>query len=87
MGYHDSLDAIRKSVAAGKVEITIDGADVVFSGGTFGHRDFLKKELRGTDFHWDGDRKCRKASVGSPYSPNRALIEEISGNNDIFCGM
>ena len=55
MGYHDSLNAIKKSVAAGKVEITIDGVDVVFSGDTFRHKDFL--------------------------------IEEISGNNDIFCGM
>ena len=80
MGYHDSLNAIKKSVAAGKVEITIDGVDVVFSGDTFRHKDFLKKELRSTDFHWE-------ASVGSLYSLNRALIEEISGNNDIFCGM
>ena len=45
MGYHDSLNAIKKSVAAGKVEITIDGVDVVFSGDTFRHKDFLKKEL------------------------------------------
>ena len=42
MGYHDSLNAIKKSVAAGKVEITIDGVDVVFSGDTFRHKDFLK---------------------------------------------
>lgn len=87
MGYHNSFNAIKKSVAAGQVEITIDGGDVVFSGDTFRHKDFLKKELRSTDFHWDRDRKCWKASVGSLYSINRALIEEISGDNDIFCGM
>jgi hypothetical protein len=87
MGYHDSLNAIKKSVADGQVEIAIDGGDVVFSGDTFRHKDFLKKELRSTDFHWDRDRKCWKASVGSLYSLNRALIEEISGDDDIFCGM
>lgn len=87
MGYHDSLNAIKKAVAAGQVEIAIDGGDVVFSGDTFRHKDFLKKELRGTDFHWDRDRKCWKASVGSLYSLDKSLIEEISGDDDIFCGM
>lgn len=87
MGYHDSLNAIKKSVASGQVEIAIDGGDVVFSGDTFRHKDFLKKELRGTDFHWDKDRKCWKVSIGSLYSLDKYLIEEIAGDCDMFSGM
>lgn len=87
MGYNNSLNAVKKAVANGQLSVELEGDEVVFSGHTFQHKDFLKRELSSTDFHWDRDRKCWKVSVGSLYSLNRALIEEISGDDDIFCGM
>lgn len=87
MGYHNSLNAIKKAVAIGQVKIEIDGGNVIFSGDTFKHKDFLKKELRSTDFHWDRDRKCWNVSVDSLYDLNKSLIEEIADDCNMFAGL
>lgn len=84
MGYHDSLNAIKNAVAIERVTVTVKDGAVAFEGDTFKHKDFIKKELRGTNIHWDKDAKAWTVSIDTLYDGDKRLIEEIACVDGLF---
>lgn len=78
MGYTDSMNAIKNDVASGAVEIWVNDGDVIFHGKTYPHKDFLKRELRGTNFHWDANTKNWKVAIESLYDGDKRKIQEMA---------
>ena len=77
MGYIDSLNSLKRDIANGTVHIEMAGGTYTFSGKTYAHKDFLKAELRGTDFRFDRDTKTWKVSEASMYDADKAFIAEL----------
>lgn len=77
MGYTDSINALKRDIAAGKVTVTIENGVYTFAGKTYQHKDFLKAELSGTDFRFDRDAKVWRVSEDSMYSADKAFVAEL----------
>lgn len=77
MGYTDSINAIKRDIASGKVSITYASGVYTFAGKTYQHKDFLKAELSGTDFRFDRDAKVWRVSEDSMYSADKAFVAEL----------
>lgn len=79
MGYTDSLNALKRDIENGYLTVKVEDGTVTFSGSTFAHKDFLKREHRGTDLHFDRESKTWQMSVVSMYDGDKALVLEYAG--------
>lgn len=76
MGYHDSNRELINAVRNGFVSIKVVGDALEFSGDTYTHKDFIKRELRGTDLHFDSATKTWRVHLDTLYSTDKAHVYE-----------
>lgn len=76
-GYHNNIIALREKYADGRVKIERDGSDARFSGSTYDHKEFLKREL---GCRWDRETKSWVATnLNDSYL---YLLDDIMGIED-----
>lgn len=82
MGYTDSLNALKSDISTGKVKVTKTDTEVIYGGSIYKHKDFLKREHRGTGLHFDGATKTWRMSIEDMYDTDKALVEEVTEGSD-----
>lgn len=84
MGYNDSLNALKSDITNGKVTVTKTETEIVFSGKTYAHKDFIKRELRNTGLHFDGQTKTWRVSIENLYGTDKRFVEDITSGAITF---
>ena len=73
-GFNNNVNAITAKIANGSIKVTRDGSKVTFSGSTYEHKDFLKREF---GCRWNRDSKSWVAENVSETYLN--LLDEMMG--------